>query len=282
MRKTRRGDIFSTMDVSTDALAALRLLIEWGADDALDDQPVDRRAGQGAPAAVPPARVQLAAPAARAVMDGAVAASALGSGEGGSAAALAARASSVDELRALLAGFEGCPLRFTAKSLAFADGNPVAGLVVVGEAPSDDDDREGRPFSGPGGAQFDRVFGSAGLDRSQMGLTFLVPWRPPGKRPPSSSEIASCLPFLQRYLAILRSRRLLLLGGSVTRALGLGTDPIGRLRGTWRHVTVPGLGSVPALPMRPVEAALKSPGSKREMWSDLMTLRAALEEDGQA
>ena len=107
-----------------------------------------------------------------------------------------------------------------------------------------------------------------------------MPWRPPGKRAPSPSEVASCLPFLLRHLHLVRPRRLVLLGGGVTRALGLGTEPVHRLRGAWRNVAVPGLGSVPALPMRPVDAALKSPNSKREMWCDLMMLRAALEEDG--
>lgn len=248
------------------ALAALRLLVEWGADEALGDAPLDRRSDREAarpPSAVPHRPPSTAPGIARTLAPG-------------------PEAATIEELRAALAAFDGCPLRATSKSLAFADGNPAAGLVLIGEAPSDDDDREGRPFSGAAGAQLDRVFASVDLDRSKMLLTLVVPWRVPGgKRPPSQAEVAACLPFLLRHLALLRPQRLVLFGGGATRALGLGTEPIGKLRGTWRDVVVPGLGNVPALPMRPVEYALKSASSKQELWRDLITLRAALHEMGQ-
>lgn len=258
-----------------DALAALRLLMEWGADEALADTPVDRRSDPGRAAGAAPAGLPRPHPP-----------SALPRPQPDAPPRPTVRAPSqaatVEELRAALAAFDGCALRTTAKSFAFADGTASSGLVLIGEAPSDDDDREGRPFSGPGGAQLDRVFASVGLDRTGMLLTLLVPWRPPGKRAPSPAEIAACLPFLHRHLALLGPRRLVLFGGGVTRALGLGTEPIGRLRGVWRDVAIPGLGTVPALPMRPIDSALKSAPFKQELWHDLLSLRAALHKDGES
>ena len=191
-------------------------------------------------------------------------------------AAKPAPSATFQELQAALETFDGCALRTTATSLVLRDGNPQSGLVLIGEAPSDDDDREGRPFSGPGGQVLDRVFGSIGLDRTQMMLTMLVPWRPPGKRSPSTSEIQACLPFLWQHLAIVRPRRLVLFGGLVTRALGLGADNIARLRGRWTEITAPDVGSIAVLPMRPVELSLKTALHKRELWADLLSLRMAI------
>ena len=281
------------MDAPGDALAALRLLMEWGADEALADAPVDRRSTPDAVQPVPAHPVTAHPITARPITARPVAVPApprpaprpppapTPPPGGATSPPSPAQARTLEELRAALLAFDGCGLRVTAKSLALADGNPQAGLVLVGEAPSDDDDRTGRPFSGPGGAQLDAVFASVGLDRTAMLLTMLVPWRTPGKRPPNPSEVTACLPFHLHHLRLLRPRRLVLFGGTVTRALGLGPEPIGRLRGTWRPVEVPGLGPVPALPLRPVESALKSAASKQELWHDLLMLKSTLVEEQQ-
>ena len=183
----------------TDALALLRLQVEWGADEALGEQPVDRTApppasaGSIRPAAVP--RVQERAQA------------------------LAAAAADLAQLDAALAAFDGCALRATATTFVQPSGNPAAPLVLIGEAPGPEDDRAAAAFAGPLGALLDRMFGSIGLDRTGVLLTTLVPWRPPGNRAPTEAEVQACLPFLLRRLQLTRPRRLVLLGGLAAKTL---------------------------------------------------------------
>ena len=172
-----------------DALTALRLQIEWGADEALEIAPLDRlRALAPNPAPAPPPSAAPPAtsrgPAAPAVM----------SPPAIRAEQAAARATNLSELRDAIAAFDGCALRETASALVFAEGDPAHGLLLIGDAPGADDDRAGHPFAGPPGAYLDRMLASIGLDRAHALLAPLIPWRPPGDRPPSPAELADCLP----------------------------------------------------------------------------------------
>ena len=261
-----------------DDLAALRLLVEWGADEALADLPLDRFAVRPAPAVAPAA---LPPTPVRSSQAGTVAArpSALPAGAGAAARAqaLAAAASSLSELQAALSAFDGCPLRDMATSTVRADGNPAAGLVLVAEAPTADDDRAGVAFSGAAGALMDRVLASIGLDRSGILLTHLVPWRPPGSRAPTDAEVQACLPFLMRALVLMQPRRVVLLGAAPARALAGTADGIRRLRGRWLTVPMPdGIASVQALPMLPQEQWMRTPTAKRDLWADLVELRLSI------
>jgi DNA polymerase len=138
---------------------------------------------------------------------------------------VAQAANSVAELRDALARFTDCPLAATATHLVFADGNPDAGLVLVGEAPGAEEDLSGKPFVGASGKFLDRMLASVGLDRSRYLITNLIPWRPPGNRAPTDAEVLMCLPFLQRHLALLRPRIVVTLGALSTHsgAAGGGT-----------------------------------------------------------
>ena len=196
------------------------------------------------------------------------------------AQAAADAAHTLAELRAALAAFDGCPLAATATNLVFADGNPEAGLMLVGEGPGAEEDRAGRPFVGPSGQFLDRMLASIGLDRTQLLITNLIPWRPPGNRNPTDTEVLTCLPFLLRHIALVRPRRLVLLGALATRALTGGVTGITRMRGRWVEVTIPGLAApVPALPMLHPAYLLRSPGAKRLAWADLVALRRTLDAD---
>ncbi|MGI3776203.1 MAG: uracil-DNA glycosylase [Janthinobacterium lividum] len=274
-----------------DALAALRLQIAWGADEALDDLPLDRTR-----AAVAVRRPQAdrvadpgvsAAPAVPAEVVAAVTAPVRVVPVLASAAALAtpvvqaqeaaAAAGTREALREALAGFAPCPLRDTAGHLVFFDGNPDAGVVLVGEVPGAEEDRAGTPFAGPAGQLLDRMLGSVGLDRTTVAMTMLVPWRPPGGRLPTDGEVAMCLPFLQRHLALLRPRVLVPLGALATRAVTGNSLGIRRLRGRVAEAAVPGLeASAVVLPMLHPAHLLRTPGAKREAWADLLQLRALL------
>ncbi len=248
-------------------LAALRLQIEWGADEALEDAPVDRLA----PVAAPAQRVP--APVAR--MTAAVAAPR--PAPAARAQAVADGANTIEALRQALASFAECPLAATATNLVFADGNPQAGLVVVGEAPGAEEDVAGRPFVGPAGDLLDRMFASIGLTRADMLITSLIPWRPPGGRPPTDGEVQTCTPFLWRHLTLLRPRLVVTLGTLPARVLTGRADGIRRLRGRWVQLAIPGLpAAVPTLPMLHPGYLLNTPGAKREAWTDLLALRKAL------
>ncbi len=251
--------------MTTDALEALRLQLEWGADEALLDAPCDRFA-PAPPKPTPNKQPALAAAPARVLAP----APAL-------AAKAAAAAGSLAALQAAIDAFDHCPLRATASRTVAPDGNADAGLVLVGEAPGADDDRAGRAFSGAAGATLDRVLASAGLAREAMLLSFLVPWRPPGGRAPNESEIAACLPFMHRLLALARPRRLVLLGAGPLRALTGETGGLRQARGRWTHAVVPGLPEpVAALPMLAPELWLKTGMNRQSAWTDLMTLQEAL------
>ncbi len=261
-----------------DMLAALRLQIEWGADEALGDAPVDRMAP--APAALPaePASPELRLPP-RPAASGA-GQPPLRAAPAAHAEATAAAANTIEALRAALAAFTQCPLATTATSLVFADGNPAAGLVVVGDVPGAEEDMTGRPFAGPAGLLLDRMFASIGLGRADMLLTTLIPWRPPGNRPPTEGEVQACAPFLWRHLTLLRPRLIVTLGTLPARTLTGRTDSVRKLRGRWARVQVPGLPEpVPTLPMLHPGYLLTTPAAKREAWADLLMLRKRLVAD---
>ena len=289
-----------------DALVALRLQIEFGADEPLEDAPVDRlrppvppadaeprppTAGRPAavalPAAAPggsPAPSRAAPHAPRAEPTAAPPLTGhptVGQAQAAQVAAdLAAAADTLPALRAAIAGFDGCALRATAANLVFAEGDPDAGLLLIGEAPDDADDRAGRPFAGPAGAYLDKMLASIGLDRARLLLVPLVPWRPPGDRPPSPAERAACRPFLHRLIALVRPRRVVLLGPLATQDL-LGSS-LGRrgAREAWRPLSVPSLDPIPALASQDPGFLRRNPGpARRRAWAELRLLRRTLDAD---
>lgn len=270
-----------------DAVAALRLQVEWGVDEALADAPVDRflvpKASAAAPkvaavAAEAPAVVPERPPQSRAVP---ARAPAIVPAPAQRAQEIAAACTTREELRDALAAFDGCPLSATATKLVFADGNPESGLMLVGEGPGAEEDRAGLPFVGPSGQFLDRMLASIGLDRTQYLITNLIPWRPPGNRNPTDAEVVVCLPFLLRHIALVRPKRLVLLGALSMKAVTGANAGITRVRGKWVEVAIPGLDRpVPALPMLHPAYLLRNHGAKRDAWADMITLRRALDAGG--
>jgi DNA polymerase len=263
-----------------DVLAALRLQLEWGADEALAEAPVDRMAAPApaASAAAPGRPVMQPTPPPTPLRPAAAPMP-----PGSPAPVLRARevaeaAGTLAELRAALARFDGCALSATATNLVFADGNPASGLMLVGEGPGAEEDRAGKPFVGPSGQFLDRMLASIGLDRTKLLITNLIPWRPPGNRNPTDSEVLVCLPFLLRHIALVRPRRLVLLGALATKAVTGNATGIRRMRGKWLDVAIPGLSApVPALPMLHPAYLLRTPGAKRDAWADFLLLRRTLD-----
>jgi len=196
-----------------------------------------------------------------------------------SARALAAQANSVEALAATIANFDACPLKRTATNTVFADGNPAAPVMIIGEAPGADEDRLGKPFVGRAGQLLDRMLAAIGLDRTGVQITNVIYWRPPGNRKPTAQEIATCLPFVFRHIELSRPKVLVLAGGTAASALLDMAEGITRLRGRWFELAIPGLdASLPTLPMFHPAFLLRSPERKREAWRDLLALKAKLDE----
>ena len=188
--------------------------------------------------------------------------------------ALARRAASLEDLRAALAGFDACPLSKTATNLVFGDGSPQARIVLVGEAPGEEEDRQGKPFVGPSGRLLDRMLASVALDRTKVFITNTVFWRPPGNRSPTSTEVATCMPFLERIIEIIDPAVVIALGGPAAGALLGQSESVGRLRGRWfTFQTAQMPRPVPATAIYHPAYLLRSPAQKRLAWRDLLAIR---------
>lgn len=193
-----------------------------------------------------------------------------------SATQLARAATTLDELRAAMERFEGCALKATAKNLCFADGAPAARIMLVGEAPGADEDRQGLPFVGVSGQLLDRMLGAIGLSRaSDVYIANIVPWRPPGNRTPTTQEMMACKPFIERQIELAAPDILVTLGGPSSQAL-LGIKGIMAERGRWREYRA-GDRVIPALPTLHPAYLLRNPIAKRSSWADLRALRGRLD-----
>jgi DNA polymerase len=270
-----------------EARELIAFYLDAGADAVLDDAPVDRMADE-APAAPPPAVRAPARPEpSPAKSEGrvfyqtrAVAPSAAPLAP--DAAVMAAReaaqtAADLDQLRALLEGFEGCSLRGTATQLVFADGNPQSRIMFVGEAPGYDEDVSGVPFVGRSGKLLDLMLTAIGLDRTSAYIANVVPWRPPGNRTPTPQETAICLPFIRRQIELANPEILVCLGGPAAQTLIGIKEGITRSRGRWFNYDT-GTREVRAIATFHPAFLLRSPLQKRLAWRDFLAIKKALAE----
>jgi uracil-DNA glycosylase len=196
------------------------------------------------------------------------------------AAVMAAReaakaAASLDELRAILHRFEGCALRMTATQLVFADGNPQARVMFVGEAPGREEDIQGLPFVGRSGQLLDRMMASIGIDRKSAYVANIVPWRPPGNRTPTPQETAICLPFIRRQIELADPHVLVCLGGPSAQTLLNLKEGILKARGRWFSYQT-GTREIRALATLHPAYLLRQPLQKRLAWRDFLAIKKAL------
>ena len=259
-----------------DALTPVRLQLEWGADEVLDLEPIDRL--QVRAVAAPVARaVPAAAPVAPAVSMPAVGIP-LGGTAAARAVAAAGGAATLEALRDALAAFDGCTLRDTASHLVFAEGDPGSHTLIIGEPPGREEDRSGHPFAGAEGHLLDQMLGSIGLARGELMLTPLLPWRPPGGRPPSAGEIALCLPFLHRLIGLLEPDRVVLFGGTAARVLVFQGQNRRRAPRGWIELSIAGMQkALPTLALPGLSEMLKNPPLRRDAWAGLRMLRRTID-----
>lgn len=256
-------------------------LLDWqlaaGVDMAMGEEPVDRFAAVATAKAVPqsiPNPQTAPSPTAVPAASSAAAPAQLDASLE-EATALAAQAESLEALEAMLNEYEGCGLKLRATQLVFADGNPQADIMLIGEAPGRDEDIQGKPFVGNAGQLLDRMLASISLDRTQVYMANTVPWRPPGNRTPTQSEIAACLPFLHRQIALVDPKIVVTIGAPATQTLFGNNQSISRVRGKWSDLEAGGQ-TRRGLPMLHPAYLLRQPAQKRLAWQDLLTLKAAI------
>jgi len=267
----------SAPDPAPNVAQLLAFYLEAGVDCALGEEPVNRLADPDrAPpppreAPPPPARPMPVAPVLTGFSEGPPAPDAAVA----SARELARTAPTLEALRDLLEKFDGCALKSTATRLVFADGNPKARVMFVGEAPGRDEDIAGLPFVGRSGQLLDRMIAAIGFDRSKAYIANVIPWRPPGNRTPTPQETLVCLPFIQRQIELVNPDVLVTLGNPSTQSL-LGTrEGIMRSRGKWFDYDT-GTRTIRALPTFHPAYLLRSPSYKRMSWQDLRAIAKVL------
>ena len=192
---------------------------------------------------------------------------------------VAAQAKTIDDLRAALETFEGCPLKNTAMNLVFCDGRPDAKVMLIGDVPGADEDRQGVPFVGPAGMLLNKMLASIGLDRSEVFVSNAVFWRPPGKRSALAGEIAVCLPFVERMIELVDPMILITLGGPTTHSLLAQQGNISKLVGRWFTYENPRMSHpIAACGLYHPEFLLKSPTMKRQAWANLLAIQEKLKD----
>jgi uracil-DNA glycosylase family 4 len=252
-----------------EALAQLAWQVELGADEAIGEVAVNRYEEKAKPKVAKKPAAAVAAPVVAKEVDIASA-----------AARLAAGCDDLDALRAAVETFEGCALKRGARNTVFSDGNPAARVMIVGEAPGRDEDREGKPFIGRSGQLLDKMLATIGLNRNAedpddaVYITNVLPWRPPQNRDPLDEEKAIMKPFLMRHIALAKPEVLLLVGNPSNQALLETEKGVTRLRGQWYSVA-----GIPALPLFHPAYLLRAPAQKKLAWADLLMLKAKLEEN---
>jgi uracil-DNA glycosylase len=266
-----------TPDRERAARELLAFYLEAGVDALVGETPVDRFAGDADPTPVPAAP---RAPARPSPASGGASSAVAAAPPAPEAAVMAARAAartaaSLDELRAILDGFDGCALKGTARQLVFADGNPRSRVMFVGEAPGRDEDLEGLPFVGRSGQLLDRMLAAIGLDRTGTYIANVIPWRPPGNRTPTPQETSICLPFTRRQIELADPDLLVCLGSPAAQALLEAKEGIMKTRGRWFKYHT-GTREIRAIATFHPAYLLRQPLQKRLAWRDFLAIKQAL------
>ena len=257
-----------TAPLNPEDIRALKSLISWWEQSGVEALPPLPAPKSAQPA--PPPSMEARATGAQARQAG------FGGAPTQNGRAMAQAAQTVGELKQALDAFDGCPLKATATQTVYARGNPQADVMVVGEAPGRDEDREGAPFIGQAGQLLDRMLAAIGLNETSAYITNVVFWRPPGNRKPTDAEIEACLPFAERHIELVRPKVIVFAGGISAQSLLHSKAGIMALRGRWHDYTLSDGTVIPALPMYPPAFLLRRPQEKAKSWQDLLSLKAKL------
>jgi len=264
------------MDLSYDyyaTKAALEWQFEMGVDEAIGEMPINRF---DEPAAKP--KLKIGGSSNIAPIDFIPNIMPIQDAAPDVAKILAAKCDDLTALRNAMGVFDLCALKQGARNMVFADGPDQAHVMVIGESPNRDEDKEGKPFVGSEGVLIDKMFAAIGLSRNAteradaIHISMVMPWRPPQDRDPNSDEIAMMLPFVQRHVDLVNPDFVVLLG-NIACSAGLNKVGISRFRGQWTK----SFGK-PCLPMLHPRALIRDPLRKRDSWADLLSLKGRMKQ----
>ncbi|HEX2859022.1 MAG TPA: uracil-DNA glycosylase [Alphaproteobacteria bacterium] len=188
----------------------------------------------------------------------------------------------LEEMHAYIRAFDGCDLKKGATQTVIYDGNPAAEVVVMGEAPGEQEDLQGKPFVGRSGKLMDQMLEAIGLSRKKnVYITNALFWRPPSNRTPTPAEIAVCRPIVQRHLALIKPRIILLAGRTAAQAVLQTEQSMGALRGKWQKMENPYLDEpLNVLVTFHPAYLLRNPPAKKDAWEDLKMVKKRMDEEG--
>lgn len=191
---------------------------------------------------------------------------------------LANESNTLESLYSAIRSFNGCALKKTATNTVIAQGIAESRLMFIGEAPGADEDRQGIPFCGVSGQLLDKMLGCIGLSRAEnVYITNTLFWRPPGNRKPTAEELDICRPLVEKHIALVKPKRIVLVGGTATQAILGDTRGITRLRGQLFSYTNEYMeAEVPVHVIYHPSYLLRQPAAKKQTWMDLLALKAAL------
>ena len=183
-----------------------------------------------------------------------------------------------ETLRAEVAGCVKCPLHKGRTQTVFGVGNPHAEVMLVGEAPGAEEDRQGEPFVGRAGKLLNAMLAAVGFAREDVFIANILKCRPPKNRDPRPEEVSACGPYLQRQIELVQPRIILALGRVAAQNLLQVDTPIGRMRGRCYEYPEP---RIPVVVTYHPAYLLRSPREKRKSWQDLRFAMQIYNENGQ-
>ena len=183
---------------------------------------------------------------------------------------------SLDDLKQEVEDFQGCALKKTATNLVFSDGNSKANVMVIGEAPGEEEDKTGKPFKGQAGILLDKMLNAIGQNRDNTYITNIIFWRPPGNRNPTEEEIDICLPFVFKHIEIINPKVLILAGAIAAKAILKEKKGIIQLRGKWHSLNINNI-NIKTMPIYHPAFLLRQPSRKREAWEDLKKIKKEID-----
>ncbi len=203
-------------------------------------------------------------------------------GAAGNTRGSADKCNSLADLEKAVRDFKGISITKTATNTVFADGNAKSEIMMIGEAPGAEEDAQGIPFCGASGKMLDQIFSFIGLAREKnFYITNTLFWRPPGNRRPTPEELAICKPFVEKHIALIKPKLIILVGGTAVASL-LGTEhSITKIRGKFFDYTNPYLdGNIKVTAVFHPSYLLRSPGQKRFAWYDALTIKHYIKDNG--
>ena len=268
----------SQTDISPEeARSALSWLIAMGADEIVVGEPVDRFATA--------VKVEPPQPKAKLAMPATAPAAAVPQAPSAIASVLPGALDTIEQLETALLAMEDCALKRTASNLCFAGGRPGGHTMVIGDVAGREEDLEGAPFAGQSAALLERMLATIGLTSTSENLSQavslfnLIPWRPPGQRPPTEQEVAQCLPFLLRAIELMQPKYILCFGALPAQSLLQRSDSLMVLRGKWFELGVGGR-SIPLITTFSPRMLLQQRAQKRLAWRDLLSLQEMMQGHG--